>query len=77
LEPHEVKEIYLSGSNDADVWIDIGETLDLKIEALKEHKSQVGDWDQLDQNIRERAAEMGKTQGLGAAEGFKYFRLHQ
>jgi LmbE family N-acetylglucosaminyl deacetylase len=77
LEPHEVKEIYLSGSNDADVWIDIGETLDLKIEALKEHKSQVGDWDQLDQNIRERAAEMGKTQGLAAAEGFKYFRLHQ
>jgi LmbE family N-acetylglucosaminyl deacetylase len=76
LEPHQVKEIYLSGSNEADVFIDITETMDTKVEALREHKSQIGDWAELDKTIRERAAEMGKSQQLALAEGFKYFKLH-
>jgi LmbE family N-acetylglucosaminyl deacetylase len=75
LEPHHVKEIYLTGSNEPDVWVDISETIDLKIEALREHKSQVGDWAELDQTIRERAAEMAKGQSFPLAEGFKYFKL--
>jgi LmbE family N-acetylglucosaminyl deacetylase len=70
-----VREIYLSGSNEADVWVDITETMDTKIEALREHKSQIGDWAELDRTIRERAAEMGKSQQLELAEGFKYFKL--
>ena len=37
----------------------------------------MGDWEELEQTIRERAAEMGKSQGLPVAEGFKYFRLHE
>jgi LmbE family N-acetylglucosaminyl deacetylase len=76
LEPHQVKEIYLSGSNEPDAWVDISETIDLKIEALREHKSQVGEWTELEQTIRERAAEMAKGQDFPVAEGFKYFRLH-
>src|SRR6266849_6268130 len=75
LEPHHVKEIYLTGSNEPDVWVDISETIDLKIEALREHKSQVGDWAELDQTIRERAAEMARGQSFPVAEGFKYFKL--
>src|SRR5207247_1155593 len=55
LEPHQVKEVYLSGSNEPDAWVDISDTIDLKIEALREHKSQVGDWPELEQTIRERA----------------------
>ncbi len=77
LEPHEVKEIYLTGSNEADVWVDITDTIDLKVAALREHKSQIGDWKELEQFVRERAAEMGKSQKLAAAEGFKYFRLRE
>jgi LmbE family N-acetylglucosaminyl deacetylase len=76
LEPHQVKEIYLTGSNEPDAWVDISETIDLKIEALREHKSQVGDWSELEQTIRERASEMAKGQTFPVAEGFKYFRLH-
>jgi LmbE family N-acetylglucosaminyl deacetylase len=76
LEPHQVKEIYLSGSNEADVFVDITDSMDTKVAALREHKSQIGDWEELDKTIRERAAEMGKSQQLQFAEGFKYFRLH-
>jgi len=77
LEPHQVKEIYLTGSNEPDAWVDISDTIDLKIEALREHKSQVGEWSELEQTIRERAAEMAKGQDFPVAEGFKYFRLHE
>ena len=75
LDPHEVKEIYLTGSNDPDVFVDISETIDLKIAALREHKSQVGDWGELEDTIKQRAAEMGKAGELPFAEGFKYFKL--
>ena len=40
LEPHKVKEIYLTGSNEPDVWVDISETIDLKIAALREHRAR-------------------------------------
>ena len=75
LEPHEVKELYLTGSNEPDIWVDITQTIDRKVAALREHKSQVGDWDGLEDTIKQRAAEMGKTQALQFAEGFKYFKL--
>jgi len=70
-----IRDSYLTGSNEPDVWVDISETIELKIEALREHKSQVGDWAELDQTIRERAAEMAKGQSFPVAEGFKYFKL--
>ncbi|TMD22331.1 MAG: PIG-L family deacetylase, partial [Chloroflexi bacterium] len=77
LEPHQVKEVYLSGSNEPDAWVDISNTIDLKIAALREHKSQVGDWPELEQTIRERAAEMATGQAFPVAEGFKYFKLRE
>ncbi len=57
--------------------MDISDTIDLKIEALREHKSQVGDWPELEETIRQRAAEMAAGQGFPVAEGFKYFKLHE
>ncbi|HYM50655.1 MAG TPA: PIG-L deacetylase family protein [Candidatus Limnocylindrales bacterium] len=77
LEPHQVREVYLSGSNVPDVWVDITPTIDDKIAALREHRSQVGDWPQMEEVVRERAAEMGKSQSLPFAEGFKYFKLRE
>ena len=77
LEPHQVKEIYLTGSNEPDAWVDISDTIDLKIEALREHKSQVAEWTELEQTIRQRAAEMAAGHGYPVAEGFKYFKLHE
>ncbi len=75
LEPHQVKEIYLTGPNEPDLWVDIGETIDVKIEALRQHKSQVGGWEELPDVIRQRATEMAQGQSFPLAEGFKYIKL--
>jgi LmbE family N-acetylglucosaminyl deacetylase len=75
LEPHNVKEVYLHGAPEPNRWIDITDTIDLKIEALKKHASQVGDFEDLDKWIREWAAENGKAQGMAYAEAYKRFDL--
>ena len=82
FEPHKVKEVYLGGSMVGDVYVDIEESIHLKVAALKAHVSQVGDgprpdrpgWD-LETVIRERAAQVGEPQGLKFAEAYKYIRL--
>lgn len=76
LEPHDVKELYLHGADTPNTWIDITETIDLKIEALKKHASQVGDFEELDKWIRDWAAENGRAQGIACAEAFKKMVLH-
>jgi LmbE family N-acetylglucosaminyl deacetylase len=70
LEPHNVKRLYLHGSLEPDTWVDTSATLDTKIEALKKHSSQLGDWD-VAQEMRTWAAETGKVKHLAAAEAFK------
>lgn len=75
LEPHEVREIYLTGSNEPDLWVDISQTIELKLAALREHRSQVGEWAEMEESIKQRAADMGKLKKLEYAEGFKYFKL--
>lgn len=42
---HKVHAVYVHGTTEDDVAIDVSGTLDLKIAALKLHKSQLGDWD--------------------------------
>ena len=46
LEPHDVSEVYLSGAANPSVWIPVTEhDLERQAEALRAHKSQLGDWD--------------------------------
>jgi len=54
--------------------VDIRETLELKIAALKKHASQLGDWDPAEM-IRKWSAETGKEKGLEAAEVFRVMTL--
>jgi LmbE family N-acetylglucosaminyl deacetylase len=74
-EPHNVKRLYLHGSEKPDTWIDTTDTIAIKIEALKQHVSQVGGWDDLEKGMREWAAEDGKEKGLAYAESFKVMIL--
>ena len=39
FEPHNVKRLYVHGSEKPDTWVDIGQTISLKIEALRKHAS--------------------------------------
>ena len=61
---------------DADTFVDITETVETKIEALRCHKSQIHDWP-VDDWIRQRAKDRGASQGLEYAESFKTFRLRE
>jgi LmbE family N-acetylglucosaminyl deacetylase len=74
LQPHNVKRLYVHGSEKPDTWVDIAETLDLKIQALKQHFSQ-GDTHDAEKTIREWAVEEGKAGGLRYAEAFRVMIL--
>lgn len=75
LEPHSAKRLYLHGSEKPDVWIDTSETIEIKIDALRRHRSQVGEGKDLDRMLREWAAEEGKPRGLQYAEAFRVMVL--
>ena len=45
LEPHKVREIYLAGAQTPDVAIDITAQMERKLDSLRAHVSQIGDWD--------------------------------
>ncbi|HEX8918651.1 MAG TPA: PIG-L deacetylase family protein [Chloroflexota bacterium] len=70
LEPHAVKELWVSGTSSADHFIDISSTLKDKIRALKAHDSQVGTRT-IEEFIPERARQMGARAGMNYAEGYK------
>lgn len=75
LSPHVVKELYLWGSDDSDVYFDITDKFDLKITALKKHKSQVGHRsdEELRRIVGTRARECG--QKVGSVYGEQFHRV--
>jgi LmbE family N-acetylglucosaminyl deacetylase len=75
-EPHRVRSIYVSSAEKPNVWIDISGTVEQKIEALRQHKSQLGDWDPSEM-LRNWSAETGKEKGLAHAESFRRMMLEQ
>jgi LmbE family N-acetylglucosaminyl deacetylase len=72
--PHRVRRVYVYSSEQADVWIDISQTIEQKIVALKQHASQMGDWDPTDR-IKEWNAAVGGEKGLAYAERFRVITL--
>lgn len=70
LEPHHVGAVYIHGAERPDTFIDIGETLPIKLTALKEHQSQMGGWDPTDM-LTAWARQQGKKRGLAAAEAYR------
>lgn len=71
LPPHKVKQVFIAGSLDPDVFVDIGATLAAKCRALKAHRSQVGKGEWVDQLLEAWALRDGKRGGLRYAEAFK------
>ncbi|HEU0115689.1 MAG TPA: PIG-L deacetylase family protein [Thermomicrobiales bacterium] len=75
LEPHKVREVYLAGSENADVAIDITPYLDVKLAALRAHASQIG-WDPSEMVRKWAHEEATRFPGSGDyVEAFKYFKL--
>lgn len=75
-EPHNVKRVYIHGAEKPDTWVDISDTIETKIGALKKHVSQVDTHD-VDDWIRKWAEAEGKEKGLKYAEAYKVMILEE
>lgn len=77
LKPHKVNYVYVSNPRlEANFYVDTTETMDVKIEALRQHKSQLGDWDP-EEPIKKWNAETGKKVGFPFAEKFLRITLKE
>ena len=76
LPPHEVGQVYIHGADRPDTWVDIAETLDVKVAALRAHRSQMGEWDP-EQMLTLWAAEQGRRRKLKAAESYRRMTLQE
>ncbi len=75
--PHDINYVYISHPSDgANCYVDISETIDLKIEALRLHKSQLGDWDPT-ARMKEWAQEIGRKVGFKHAERYRRITLKE
>ncbi|MGH2535985.1 MAG: PIG-L deacetylase family protein [Candidatus Promineifilaceae bacterium] len=70
LEPHRVSLVYVSNpGQEANLYVDISDSIDAKIAALRQHVSQLSDWD-IEGRVKEWAAEIGQRVGFAYAERF-------
>ena len=74
--PHRVRRVYVHGNDQANVWIDLADTIEIKIAALREHASQMGDWDPTEM-IKRWSAETGEEKGLVYAEKYRVIVLER
>jgi len=78
FEPHKVREVFMSTMQSPDVWVDITECFERKLEGLRQHNSQVGDrFDQVVERVRERSKFVARAFNLPfeLGEGYRYFKL--
>ena len=72
LDPHKVKQVFIAGAVEPDVFVDISATLGATCRALKAHRSQIGKGEWVDQLLKAWAIRDGKRGGgLRYAEAFK------
>jgi len=64
LEPHAVGEIWMMAAPGSNRAVDITDTFDSKVAALRRHRSQVGEGEWLDERLRTWAAASGRQAGL-------------
>lgn len=75
LEPHKVLHIYLWGSEQPNEWVDISQTIDTKVEALRQHQSQFENFARVEEFIRQRARQYGNPHGMEYAEAFRHVTM--
>jgi LmbE family N-acetylglucosaminyl deacetylase len=74
--PHQVAGLLLSGTFDPDVWVDISDSLELKVAAVQCHESRVGgDPALVAELLRTRTAESCAQVGVSHAESFRHLRF--
>jgi LmbE family N-acetylglucosaminyl deacetylase len=77
LNPHRVKELLLHSfvPENANLYVDVTDTFDMKLKALSLHKSQVGDMQRIEKRMRDRAEVSGRLARCRYAESFVRLQL--
>jgi LmbE family N-acetylglucosaminyl deacetylase len=75
LEPHKPKALFLMAFGNPDTIVDVSDVVEVKIEALQAHRSQI-DPDSID-FIKGWMKEAGKKKRYAYAEGFKVLRFEE
>lgn len=73
-EPHDVSRLYIHGTDKVNTWVDITDTLEIKIKALQQHVSQI-DPKEVEKWMREWAEEEAQGQEMKYAEAYKVMFL--
>ena len=74
LRAHKVRKVYIYGQQQSELTLSIDETMEIKLAALRAHKSQFPFWDPGDR-VKERASENAKGKGMQYAENFRVITL--
>jgi LmbE family N-acetylglucosaminyl deacetylase len=81
LTPFKVSEVYLTGPEEPNKFIDISQTFELKMKAISCHVSQVGnhadDWETWIKGRRAQAETMAKERGLPIHEAFHRIEIRR
>ncbi len=77
LPAHKVREVYFSGPSHPNVYVDITATLELKIQALLSHRSQLTEAEEMARYVRQFASQHGEQSGYRYAEAFRRLEVPQ
>src|SRR4029434_3623805 len=77
LPAHKVREVYFSGTRHPNTYVDIAETIELKIQALLSHRSQLTESEEMAQYVRQFAGQCGEQIGCRYAEAFRRMDIPQ
>ncbi|NWF64742.1 MAG: PIG-L family deacetylase, partial [Chloroflexi bacterium] len=75
-EPHNVKKLYIHGADKPDTWVDISDTIDIKVKALQQHASQVP-VDEVEKWMKDWAKEDAKDKEFEYAESYRVMKISE
>ncbi len=74
LKAHKIRKVFVGCWEGGNFFVNIEETIDQKINALKAHRSQMRDWDPSDM-VREWGRDSGRGKEMAYAESFRVVTL--
>jgi LmbE family N-acetylglucosaminyl deacetylase len=77
LAPHAVLTVLMRPTMEPNEVVDITSTIDLKVAALQEHRSQIGDLQTLEERVRQRARDYAQDTPYTYAEQFRRITLRR
>jgi LmbE family N-acetylglucosaminyl deacetylase len=75
LQPHKPREVWISLTDNPNVILDVTDTWEEKIRALKEHRSQIGDPKEFEQRMRARKSERSTEENEYYEEKFRVIKF--